>query len=139
MVRSLLIGSMLALSYGCTKSPSAHDAAPTMRVLAAVGDLDAPTTARLLYQGCSEISSCASGCEKELTFCAGPDTDPAQRAAVLSSCSGLDYRARRDKGEQLDPDAWIRQHFSGFLDALTPVAGEADKQKLSELRAQTKL
>lgn len=136
MNRAVGLLAFIVLFGGCSKKPSAADAAGAIKVLeafAAVGN------AQLLYAGCAEIPSCAAGCAKELTACASPDTDDSQRAALLASCSGLDYRARRDQGEQLTPEAWATQHFSSFLDALVPVASAEDQKRLTGLRQATKL
>ena len=137
-MRSALL-CLAVLSISCAKKPSSSDVQPTIRVLEAASSASVDDATRLLFAGCSEIPACAQGCAKELDFCASPDNDESQRATVLASCSGVDYRARRDKGEALTPSQWARQHMTSFLDGVAKVASEAEQKRLAELRAATKL
>lgn len=123
----------------CAKKPSAADVAPALKIVQAASTVtDAATVTRLVYQGCSEIPSCAQGCEKNFVVAADPVSDEGQRAALVADCSA-DYRKRRDAGEKLSPDAWMLQSFGTFLDGVQAAACDTEKASLVSLRKQAKL
>lgn len=92
--------------------------------------VDATTALRLRYQGCAELPGCAAGCADELIFCSRPDSDEAQRGAVLAKCfSGVDKAAG---------DQWFRGHFDRFLEASRTLLTEAEQKELDAARAKVK-
>jgi hypothetical protein len=130
---ALLVFTFIA---GCNR-PSADDVKPVRNVLEAVAT---PTDMRvpLLYQGCSEIKSCAGGCDKAFHLSSDSSTDSAQRATLLAHCSA-DYRKRREAGEKLSADEWIEQHWRSYLDDVAKVVPEADRAAFDAARAKAKL
>lgn len=100
--------------------------------------LDADSRRRLLYQFCSELRGCARECSRELQFCAAPQSEPAQCAAVVASCAA-DYRQRRDQGEALHPDAWLKQRLVRFLDAVRVALPAAERRSFENARKQASL
>lgn len=106
--------------------------------IAKLGSLDADTRRRLFYQLCSELRGCARECARELAFCAKPDTDPSQRAVLVASCAA-DYRQRRDRGEALHPDAWLKERLVRFLDAVGASLPAAERHSFEGARTQVRL
>lgn len=106
--------------------------------LAKSGEMDADTRRRLFYQLCSELRGCAQTCGRELTECARPETDPSQRAVLVASCAP-DYRQRRDRGEALHPDAWLKERLVRFLDEVRAALPDEQQRLFEAARAQVRL
>lgn len=106
--------------------------------LAREGDLDPDTRRRLFYTLCSELRGCARECARELGTCARPETDPASRAVLVASCAP-DYRQRRDRGEALHPDAWLKERLVRFLDAVSTSLPVEQQRSFEDARAQVRL
>jgi hypothetical protein len=124
------------------EKPGAADLKPATNVLAAlvaIGEIDADTRARLLFHGCSEIASCANGCERALSASANHDVDASQRGQILASCAGLDYKKCRDKDGKLTAEAWIDQHMRAFFNAIRPLVPKADRPEFDAARTKAKL
>lgn len=102
------------------------------------GVLDVDQRRRVLYQLCSELKGCAQDCVRELAMCAEPSTDPSQRAVLVASCA-LDYRQRRDAGEALHPDVWLKERLVRFLDAVASTLSSAEQRSFKDARTQARL
>lgn len=106
--------------------------------LAKEGPLDADNRRRLFYQLCSELRGCARDCARELSACARSETDPSSRAVLVASCAP-DYRQRRDQGEALHPDAWLKERLVRFLDAVSGTLAAAERRSFEDARTQVRL
>jgi hypothetical protein len=106
--------------------------------LAKAGEMDADTRRRLFYQLCSELKGCALACGRELAACAQPEMDPSQRAVLVASCAA-DYRQRRDRGEALHPDAWLKECLVRFLDEVRAALTGEERGPFQTARAQVRL
>lgn len=102
------------------------------------GALDADQRRRVLYQLCSELKGCAQDCAAELALCADPRTDPSQRAVLVASCA-RDYRKRRDAGEALHPDVWLKGRLVRFLDAVASTLSPAEQRSFKDARNYARL
>ena len=123
---------LLSLALGCARKPDQSDARGALTVLRSLSDpaIDAKTALRVRYQGCAELPGCAAGCADALTFCATPDSDEAQRGAVLGKCfSGVDRAAA---------DQWFRGHFDRFIEASRPLLTAAERREFDAARAKVK-
>lgn len=109
-----------------------------MLSLAKAGEMDPDTRRRLFYQLCSELQGCALACGRELAAGAKPEVDPAQRAVLVASCA-LDYRQRRDNGEALHPDAWLKERLVRFLDEVRAALSNEEQRQFDAARAQVRL
>lgn len=106
--------------------------------LAKEGPLDPDVRRRLFYQLCSELRGCARDCARELGAAALPETDPSSRAVLVASCAP-DYRQRRDRGEALHPDAWLKERLVRFLDAVSSTLTPAERRGFEAARTQVRL
>ncbi len=140
-MKKLAVLLMLIVSTASADPVSAVDkkaAYQAVLSLAKSAEMDQDTRRRLFYQLCSELKGCALSCDRELSECAKPDVDPSQRAVLVANCA-LDYRQRRDKGEALHPDAWLKERLVRFLDDVrTALSGEEQRQ-FEAARAQVRL
>lgn len=90
---------------------------------------------RLLFQGCSELRSCAAGCDRELSMSAEALTDPSQRAALLAQCFG-EYRKARAADAKLSAEAWFRGYVGRYgTRARAALAGDERRQLDAGLNA----
>ncbi|HNN91115.1 MAG TPA: hypothetical protein PKI03_02555 [Pseudomonadota bacterium] len=106
--------------------------------LAKAGAQEPDMRRRLFYKLCSELPGCAGVCQAELEQAARPETDPSQRAILVASCAP-DYRQRRDRGEALHPDAWLKERLVRFLDAVSSSLSQENRRNFEAARAQTRL
>ena len=106
--------------------------------LAKFGELDPDMRRRLFYQLCSELKGCALACGRELAEGAKPEVDPSQRAVLVASCAP-DYRQRRDSGEALHPDAWLKERLVRFLDEVRAALPAEEQRPFEAARAQVRL
>lgn len=132
---ALLLAAATTTTAACSDRVSADDKQAAYRAVVSIaqsgaqsGDIDPETQQRLFYLLCSELKGCAQSCARELAACAKPETDPSQRATLVASCA-KDYRQRRDRGEALHPDAWLKERLIGFLDKVhAALTGEEQRQ-----------
>lgn len=113
-------GAALALTLllpvlSCAKRPDAMDAKGALTTLEAIAAAtpDASTGLRLRYQSCSELPGCAAGCAEDLKFCAGRDTEEAQRGAVLGKCFP-------EAAKAASADVWFRGALRRISRRFTP-------------------
>lgn len=140
-MKKLALALLLTASAARADKVSAEERqAAYMAVLsiAKAGELDQENRRRLFYQLCSELKGCGRECARELSFCARPDTDPAQRATLVASCAA-DYRQRRDKGEALHPDVWMKERLVRFLDDVRGALSGEEQRSFDAARVQVKL
>lgn len=120
-------------------APSAEDIAEAKKMLATfAGDVPADVRPRLLYQACSENARCHAGCNKELELAATIENQ-ADRGAILAACEKVDYKARREKGEKISPDAWIEQHWKQVFDQLEKHVARGDQKQWKANRKKARL
>jgi hypothetical protein len=127
LVRTLLLAVLLAAGCGVPQK----DVQALLTLLDAATGTSGDSRQRILYQGCSEIPSCADKCARELSFCASADADDAQRGAVLSQCGLL------PRGEPLA--SGVRTYLSRYVDRAAKVATPEARQKLADYRDQLAL
>jgi hypothetical protein len=143
-VKKLALVLLLAAVPGataCAEKVSAQDkkaAYQAVLSLAGSGEMDQPTRRRLFYQLCSELKGCALACGRELADCAKPEVEPAQRAVLVASCAP-DYRQRRDSGEALHPDAWLKERLVRFLDGVHAALSVEEQRQFEAARVQVRL
>lgn len=136
MSRARLLGPLgcllLGLTLGCAKKPDHADAKRVLTVVRALAEpgIDAKTALRMRYRGCAELPGCAAGCADALAFCSTPDSDEAQRGAVLAKCmSGVDKAAA---------DTWFRRYFDRFVATSRPLLTDAEQAELDAALAAAK-
>ena len=86
----------------------------------------------------SELKGCAQACVRELAESAKPEVDPSQRAVRVASCAP-DYRQRRDQGEALHPDVWLKERLVRFLDEVRAAPSSEEQSQFEAARAQVRL
>jgi len=92
---------------------------------------------RALYQLCSEIKSCAAGCEQALSFCASRDSEEAQRTAMLADCYGEAKRAR--DADKMKGDEWFEGYLARYIDKTRPLVPEQDRRRYDGATRRLKL
>jgi hypothetical protein len=139
LVRALVLTVLPAVAYA--EKPNAAVLKPATNVLAllTMNEFDAETRTQVMFQGCSEIASCAAGCEQALSASAKHHIDASQRGRILASCSGLDCKVLRDKDDKLTAEAWIEQHMRAFFDSIRPLVPKADRPEFDAARKKAKL
>lgn len=132
---------LAATTTACSDSVSTDDKRAAYRAVVSIaqsGDMDPETQQRLFYLLCSELRGCAQSCGRELAACAKPETDPSQRATLVASCAP-DYRKRRDRGEALHPDAWLKERLVAFLDKVHAALTGEEQRQFEAARTQARL
>ncbi|MFO0574505.1 MAG: hypothetical protein U1A78_10925 [Polyangia bacterium] len=138
---TLLLAAAATTASACSDKVSADDknaAYQAVLSLAQLNEVDPDTQQRVFYRLCSELKGCAQSCTQELAACAKPDTEPSQRAVLVASCA-KDYRQRRDRGEALHPDAWLKERLVRFLDKVQATLAGEEQHKFEAARAQVRL
>jgi hypothetical protein len=140
MRRLSLLAFIASISTIACNKPSAADVQNVPQYLHAIAGLpdDAELRSRMLFQACSELKSCAEGCDRAFKANADPNSDPAQHATLLAACSS-DYKKRRDHGEKLTAAAWLEQHWKGYLDRVRELVPEGERAAFDADRAKAKL
>ena len=103
---------------------SERDAREAAKQVGAMVGVDEKMVMQLLVQGCSEIKSCADGCEKALSDWANGRGD-----AKLRSCSGF-------KG---DATTWLKDRLKAFYDRAAPRLTGVDRKQFDRHRERLKI
>lgn len=133
-----LVALVAPASAGTVSADDKNAAYQAVLSLAKSGEMDTDTRRRLSYQLCSELKGCAQTCGRELAACAKPEMDPLQRAVLVASCAP-DYRQRRDRGEALHPDAWLKERLVRFLDEVRAALTGEERGPFEAARVQVRL
>lgn len=110
---------------------SASDARGFVKVLAAVGGggVDPVEKYRILLEGCSELKSCAGGCETVLRTSSGESIDDDQRTRLLSECFS-DFKKAREKDPGLGGETWFMRYLADYAKRARSELSEAEQRSL---------
>lgn len=91
---------------------------------------------RVLLQGCSEIPSCAAGCEKALS--AAASVDRSDRGTLLAHCFD-DAKAAKAADPKLTIETWYRGYLSKYAARARETLPQDARKALDEPLAKLKL
>ena len=142
-MKTIALAVLLGLCTPAFAKPSDADVKAALKAVQvfAGAELDDENRARLLFQSCSEIASCAAGCGPSLAACAQADPDQRPKLLVLSQdrCPAIDFKAQRRADPKLTAERWIDGYFKRFLDAVGPFVSKYDRPMWLEHRKKAKL
>ncbi|HEX4620006.1 MAG TPA: hypothetical protein VH208_00435 [Myxococcaceae bacterium] len=128
----------LLAAGACSRAPSATDARELLKVLTVATRVEGEDTrTRLLLRGCSEISSCAAGCQKALSAVADPSIDASQRATILAECFD-ELKAKHPKSPA-DADAWFRGYLARYAERAGPKLALPEQRQLEAARMRLQI
>lgn len=92
---------------------------------------------RLLYGACSDIPSCAAGCQRALQACALPGTDSSQRGAILADCFSQ-YKSEH-AAKQTPADTWFRNYMVTYAQRAKEMLAPDEKSRIDASLTALKL
>ena len=90
---------------------------------------------RVTLQQCSELKTCAAGCERALH--AARENDSDMRGPLLSSCFTALKTEHQASG--ISADAWFAKYFGLYVDRARMSLTPADQKRLNQARQKLRL